>query len=341
MKVHVAKLEKIETCGLLIERARFSREHEVVDDPAAAEMIVLTGHFRSRPHILLDNPLYRKYTDKCATYDENDHCLPLLPGVYCNAHHCESSRIGRIFSYAHITRNGVFSNPSVQYRPETEKKYFVSFQGGSTSLVRKRLYRVRFRRPDVLIENTSEYGHWSKVPAADQEERQQRYGETISASHFVLCPRGSGPSSLRLFEVMKSGVAPVLIADAYVRPPGVDWDSFLIRVKERDVSRLEKILEPELASAAERGRLARQAYLENFAEDVEFDRVIDLCARSLRHGPPTEAQFRKRQGKMLGAEKRLRARQGLMKKAALTAMRVLRIRNPYQMDVKRGAGTKP
>jgi hypothetical protein len=331
MKVYLEKLEEIETCGLLRERAKYSREHTLVTDPTEADLIILTGHFGRAPEMLLENPTYLAYRDKSTVYDEFDHFVPLIPGVYCNAKVSLDSKVGRVFSFAHISRNGEYPNPFVRFRPEAEKKLFFSFQGGSTSLLRKRIFLLKFPQPDILIENTSSYGHWERIPPADHQDRQRIYGETISSSHFVLCPRGSGPSSIRLFEVMKAGIAPVLIADNYLLPPNIDWDRFLVRVKERDIAKLPEILQLLLPSSAERGRLAREAYEANFAEEVEFDKVVDLCAQSLHHGDPPEAVFRAKQKKILASEKRRHARYAFAKKTALTIMRILHIKNPFQM----------
>ena len=73
-------------------------------------------------------------------------------------------------------------------------------------------------------------------------------------------------------------MAPVLVSDAYALTPGPAWEQFLIRVPERDIARLPAILEPRLDSAAERGRLAREAFDEFFSIDREFDRIIELAA---------------------------------------------------------------
>jgi hypothetical protein len=332
MKIYLEKLQEIETYDLLRDRARYSREHVLVDDPASADLIILCGNFADNPAMLLENPVYLANIDKSTTYSEHDHFVPLIPGVYCSTKKSLHSRVGRIFSFSYISRNGKFSNPHVQYRPDAAKKYFFTFQGGSTCILRKRLYRLNFHRPDILIENTSAYGHWATETPADHKERQRVFGETISASHFVLCPRGAGASSIRFFEVLAAGVAPVLIADSFVLPPNIDWDSFLIRVKERDIAKLPQILEPLLPSAAERGRKAREIYLANFAPEVEFDKIADLCAQSLRHGGPPESVFRAKQKKILAAEKRRHARYAFAKKAALTIMRILHIKNPYQMN---------
>jgi len=77
---------------------------------------------------------------------------------------------------------------------KAEKRYLFTFQGGSTSILRKRIYNLKFNRSDVLIENTSAYWHWDNSQPG-RLERQRRYAETLAASHFVLCPRGTGAGS--------------------------------------------------------------------------------------------------------------------------------------------------
>jgi hypothetical protein len=212
-----------------------------------------------------------------------------------------------------------------------EKRYLFTFQGGSTSLLRKRLFNLKFDRDDVLIENTSNYYHWDESQDG-REERQLRYAETVAASHFVLCPRGAGVGTIRFFEVMAAGVAPVLIADDYELPPGPAWDKFLLRVPEKDIAELPQLLESHRASAAERGRLACEAFAEHFSTAREFDRVVELAALSLRHGPPAEEQFRKRQAAIVRRAEWRRAGRGALRAMVLKTLKVLRVKNPYQMN---------
>jgi hypothetical protein len=332
MRIHLEKFHDSPNYALLLERAKASRAHTLAGSPAEADLIIMIGNVGEEPSTLLDNATYRAYPEKCACYTELDHFIPLLPGVYTSARKSLDTRVGRVFTYDYVGGYGRFMNRFVEYRPDAEKKFLFTFQGGSTCILRKRMFNLKFNRPDVLIENTSSYGHWHEVPPTGHFERQRLYSETLSASNFVLCPRGAGSSSVRFFEVLRAGVAPVLIADNYVLPPGVDWDRFLVRVKERDIARLPQILEPLLPTAAERGRLAREAWLANFAPEVQFDAIAGLCARSLRHGPPPEAEFRARQARILAAERRRRARYDFARNTALALMRLLRIRNPYQMN---------
>jgi hypothetical protein len=332
MKVHLCEVNEPDLFALLTERARNSKAgHALVPDPSAADMILLVGNFGADADLLLKHPAYVAFPDKCAAYTEDDYYLPLIPGVYCSAHNDEHARAGRVFSYAYISRNGKYSNVMLTREGAAQKKYLFAFQGGSTSLLRKRMFNLDFRRPDVVIENTSSY-HRCDMAQPDRLQRQRRYAETLAASHFVLCPRGSGVGSIRLFEVMCAGVAPVLIADDYLLPPHIEWDRFLLRIPERSIGRLPQLIEPHVSTSAERGRLAWEAYRANFLPEIEFDRVVDYCFRALHHGSASEATFRHRTNRMIARAKLQRRMRALARDMALKAMKNLQIKNPYQMN---------
>jgi hypothetical protein len=338
MKVYLGAVCETDQVGILQSHAVYSKSHEIVSDPSAADVILIFGASALEPQRLLEYGLYEALPERCAIYTEDDDCLPLIPGVHTNAPISKHTRIGRIFNYAHITRNGQFQNrfleettSPVPIGMKAEKRYFFTFQGGSTSILRKRIYNLKFNRSDVLIENTSAYWHWDNSQS-DRDERQRRYAETLAASHFVLCPRGAGVGSSRFFEVMAAGVTPVLLSDDFALPPGPAWDRFLIQVRERDIAKLAEILEPYLASAAERGRLARQAFDEYFSIEREFDRIVELAALSLRHAPPPEEHFRKRQAAMIRRFEWKRKARAALRSTVLKALKTLRLKNPYQMN---------
>ncbi|GAC1355809.1 MAG: hypothetical protein NVSMB3_01380 [Acidobacteriaceae bacterium] len=342
MLIHLSAVAETELTELLPQRARLSTRHTLTSEPGAAEMILLVGSFGLEPEALLEHPLYRAYPEKCAVYTEDDNYLPLAPGVYCSAHVDEHSRAGRTFSYSYVSRAGQYSNQYVtgsdtQFAEfqEHEKTLLFSFQGGSTSLLRKRLFNLPIAPPgsglSTLIENTSEYYHWD-LERPGRADRQQRYAATLAASHFVLCPRGAGTGSIRLFEVMSAGVAPVLISDDYLLPPHVDWDRFLLQIPEKEIGRLPGLLEAQLATAAERGRRAREAWVQHFAPEKEFDAIVASCVAALQHGPPAEAEFQRVQKRLIGRSRLRRKVRSMARNGLLRALKLLHIKNPYQMN---------
>lgn len=342
MLIHLSPVAETELTLLIPQRAGFSTQHSLTTDPAAADLILLVGSFGLAPHALLDHPLYRACPEKCAVYTEDDNYLPLAPGVYCSAHVDAHSRVGRTFSYSYLSRGGRYSNKFVTGsdasagEPDAgSKKFLFSFQGGSTSLLRKKLFNLNFKRPSnslgILIENTSTYYHWD-LERPGREERQKQYATTIAASHFALSPRGAGAGSIRLFEIMSAGIAPVLIADDYLLPPHIDWEAFLLRVPEAEIARLPELIEPHLASAGERGRLAREAWFRYFAPEKEFDAIISSSIAALRHGPPAEAIFRRKQKELIGRANLRRKLRSLARNAFLKMLKLLHLKNPYQMN---------
>lgn len=338
MNVCPVPLRETDQVGILEDHASFSKSNKLVSSASAADLILILGASAREPEKLLEHDIYRSYPDRCIVYTEEDDYLPLLPTIHTNAKIGIHTNIGRVFNYAHISRNGRHHNPFVgemtaktPIGETTQKQYLFSFLGGSTSILRKRLFNLRFNCNDVLIENTSAYWHWDNSQP-DREARQRRYAETIAASHFALCPRGAGAGSSRFFEVMAAGVAPVLLSDTYALTPGPAWNRFLIRVPERDISRLPEILEPYRASSAERGRLARQAFDDYFAVNREFDRIIDFAARALRHAPPVEEYFRRRQMAMYRQFERRRKVRTALRSFALGALKAFHLKNPYQMN---------
>ena len=139
-------------------------------------------------------------------------------------------------------------------------------------------------------------------------------------------------SSIRLFESMLAGAAPVLIADDYLLPPNVDWDSFLLKIPESRINRIEEFLEPHLASAELFGKRAQEAYLGEYGPDVEFDRIVDLCHRALRHKGIPETMFRMLRPWMIARSRFGRDMRRWARDFVIWCMRTFKIRNPYQMN---------
>jgi Exostosin family len=76
--------------------------------------------------------------------------------------------------------------------------------------------------PEAFAEDTSERSlpHLMGLTTRlDKENFLNRYITVLQQSAFILCPIGKGPSSMRIFEAMRAGRAPVIISDAWDPPP--------------------------------------------------------------------------------------------------------------------------
>jgi Exostosin family len=330
MLVHVAALTENFEAALLLHARAASTRYVLTPNADAADLIILVGNFAREPTLLLDHPALRAHPERCAVYTEDDWYLPLIPGLYSSARRGLSSELGRVRSYSYVTATGSYGHQVFEAIPSPpQKKWLFSFQGGSTSILRKRLFKTSFTRSDVFIENTSSnYKHWD-TEQQQRDERQRRYVETLKASHFVLCPRGAGSGSIRLFECMRAGIAPVLISDDYVLPRGVDWDTFLVRVSERRLASLPQILGPLESKSAERGAAARLAWLAHFAPDREFEAVVLGCAAAVRSATPLEPAFRAAIPAMLAKQAVKSEVRSLARGAVLRAFQALGLPLPF------------
>lgn len=276
MKIHLVCVSEGPYRALLERHAQSQpQRHTLTENADEADFIVMAGIWGPHGEGICDHPLTLRYPEKTFVYWDADGFTPLLPGVYANA---EKRR------FLHRTESQMFVNILNRFigPRDIPKKYLFSFAGGSTSVLRKRLYKIPFNRPDILIENTSSYHHWDWQQEG-HDEWQLRYAETLAQSHFGLCPRGASAGGLRLYEVMQTAVCPVILSDKLDLPYGPDWDRFAIRVPERNLGKLPEILEGYLSESAERGRLAREAYEQWFAPEVVFNRIVEVYERELAH----------------------------------------------------------
>jgi len=120
-----------------------------------------------------------------------------------------------------------------------EKKIKFSFIGStSTHWTRKKIVET--------FENCYDSGkHWG-LETKDLSFKN-RYIEMMGNSEFSLCPRGTGISSIRLFESVAMESFPVIISDGYEPPLKdiINWERISIHIKESDIGKIPELLEIE------------------------------------------------------------------------------------------------
>lgn len=243
--------------------------HAFVESPEAADLILVIDVVHAYHQ---HRSLLRQYLDKCYAIENEDIPYLVLPGLFASAPASCLHRY-RIRGCAYFSQRQYRSPLLTGASCAKERPYLFSFMGGSTCLLRKRLFNLKFQRSDILIQPTLDYGHWD-LNQANRLTFQQRYIESLRSSKFILCPRGSGLGSVRLFEAMEMGVAPIIISDGWLPPEGPDWQSFAIFVRESDLKKLPEIVEQYASEYEIRGQLARQAWEEYFSDAVLFNRYM-------------------------------------------------------------------
>ncbi len=172
----------------------------------------------------------------------------------------------------------------VPYVPSLKNTdYLFSFVGSTrTHEVRRRVMSLKHAR--AFLKDTSvdiaKHGTGKSFAMVDhQSDDKTYYGDIISRSKFVLCPRGYACSTWRLFETLKAGRVPVIISDQWVPPQGPDWERFSVRIKESEVAVIPEVLERYESEAELMGRQARTAWDEWFSKETVFHRIIEWCLR--------------------------------------------------------------
>ena len=251
--------------------------HTLTNDPAAADVIVFAELYGAGPYFeaVRQHPFVKKFREKCFLFCSNDFVIPFLPGIYASIEKRWSS--ARTCSGFYL---GVSENEFVTLAPLVDDlPYLYSFVGAVTNApIRRQLQALT--HPRSIFHDTSEdyqLALYKKFNAQEEHDYWQRYATISKASKFILCPRGRGVSSVRLFDAMRMARVPVILSDEWVEPIGPCWEQFSIRVREKDFARVPDLLEMREAEAPQMGRLARAQWEEWFSGQVCFHRVIEWC----------------------------------------------------------------
>jgi hypothetical protein len=273
------------------------RTHVVVDDPETADLILFwedhqeeeTHHTRLRHH-----PLVARHREKCFMYCATDHPIAWLPGVFTsmpNTQHDPARDRSGCYVLVHnelVAEQAEQAGQSAQITPTL----LMSFRGSvDANPFRQALVAHDFKRNDVQV-GSSALWRFNQTRRDDTTvtNGQLDYIRQILESRFVLCPRGLGTSTIRLFEVMCLGRVPVILADEWVPPTGPDWSAFSLRVAQRRFRELPEILAGYEHRQREMGLAARRAWEQWFAQDMQAHRIIEQCVELSLMRPHSEAE---------------------------------------------------
>lgn len=292
-------------------RDPFGTHHPALE-PELADAILIVSRGDEYATNLRRHPLVNRYPQKCFVYDVRDRPLDLMPGLYASMPRGSyRPRRHRTAGYFAPINDEVQRVAATTVRPDL----LCSFVGGPTSRVRRRLFDANpfGDRTEVVIQNV--YGWVIRGSnQSDKADKFRAYAEVTARSLFVLCPRGIGTSSHRLFETLELGRVPVILSDQWIPPTGPDWDTFSIRVPERDWEALPSVLEEYAHRATRMGELARQAWVEWFSPDVQFHRLASWIAELTEQGQTNETFPATRRAMRIGWRRATNATKRVVKK---------------------------
>lgn len=260
--------------------------HAWTESPDEADIIFLTDAQQDHETVLERHPFPRRYAEKCFVLSDQWRPPFLLAGVYANAPRAAFGA-GRFRTGSYALHHPDFRNPFVEahdYAAESALRapdLLASFMGRNCHPVRRRLFALPLPPDRFFIEDTSNYDAFTH-DTGGKLERQRRYLEICLRSKFILCPRGAGPNSIRLFEALRLGIAPVIIADAWIPCEGPAWDAFALFVPEKSLPAIGSILAAAEPEHRARGRLARRAHEEFFSPGAYFNTLVAAAASARR-----------------------------------------------------------
>jgi Exostosin family len=246
--------------------------HRVVDSPNEADAIIFIHRGK-----IMGNDLLKTHFSKSFLISEADFPIDYMRGIY-TCIPCEKFKTRRHHAYCYSIPANDFIEELFN-SSDNQPDLIFSFIGFPNSPLRKSMFKRNLfaNLPNVLIENTSWFNTWNHDDP-NKGKTQKYYAEILKRSQFVLCPRGNGTATFRLYETMQMGRVPVIISDQWVPPMGPAWQEFSIRVSQDRIAEIPDILDGFKHRHIEMGKLARQAWEQWFSPDVQFHRIAEYVS---------------------------------------------------------------
>jgi hypothetical protein len=252
---------------------------DLVDSESRADVVV---HCSDGPGIIRNaravlRPLTR-WDVEHITWDWGDRPSGRMSGLYCSLPTSQfDPRRHRTAPYP------LPFNALVQAFPHEDAIYNFGFVGGITAALRVRLLDTlkptEQRDRSFVSVNAND---WRTTYVERDNELKRSYVSFLQQTKFILCPRGYGVGSARVFEAMQAGRVPVIISDRYVPPSGIDWAACSIRISETGLADIPRVISSRMADWPHLATNARLAWEANFSDE----HVLDYVRRNIEdiHG---------------------------------------------------------
>lgn len=250
-----------------------SQSCELVNSAFNADVIFINQVWKSRNwhdlEVFETCQFLDEYAQKIVTINHDDVSTTFLPGLYVSL---TSRNVQEGWAVPCGYKGQYRNNDAIDVDlSATDRRWLFSFRGADFS------HPVRQKLTRLFNEESMEYSYVvaNKKFHSHTELDHQIYVNELLNSHFVLAPSGFSPSTYRMFEAMQHGRCPVIISDEWQPIDGVEWDKSSIRVAERDIGSLQKILTERVSDSESLGRNAQNFWKENFADGVREKNMLE------------------------------------------------------------------
>lgn len=216
-------------------------------------------------------------------WDISDRPTSRFSGFYCSLpKHLFDSRRHAAACYP------IAFNRLIDEFPAHEAEMDFSFRGALTDTVRIKMVEAlqQYQHGGTAMVQSTGHATWefTDTTYASRNRSQAEFADLLRRSKFVLCPRGYGTGSMRLFEVMQAGRVPVIISDSYVLPGNIDWSACALRIPESRVADVSSIIQDNMGNWESMAKQARMAWEDNFSPAATlafFGRNLSALSQSI------------------------------------------------------------
>jgi hypothetical protein len=243
--------------------SRVDSAHSLTDNRQMADAIIHSSRSQldqSTVSSLLE-PLSSQ--DVCQlVWDWGDKPTGRMSGFYCSLQRSlHDARRHRTMSYP------IAFNELIEEFSRDDATYAFGFWGGMSARLRGRL--INLLKPTEREDNSIirlQGAVWSEAFSRSATQSKLEYVDFLRRTRFVICPRGYGVGSARLFEVMQAGRVPIIISDGYVLPGGIDWENCSIRIPEGEIGRIREVVKTSMDRWPSMAANARIAWEKHFSD---------------------------------------------------------------------------
>ena len=248
--------------------------------PEEATFIIFIGGINGEHNEYIKrNIIYKRFKKKCYIISDSGYGLKSVKGIYTSISKFEYNKSihepGWYFPIndlrEHAINNNIFKNEDIT----------CTFRGDLKT------HKVRQETHDLIKNGISKINKYKSTNTDGRQIKawidydpsqilslKNSFIQDILNSEFVLCPRGYNTSSMRIYEVMSLGRVPIIISDNWIRPIGPEWNEFSITIKEKEIYRLDEIVNKFKDRSAQMGKFARKEWENWFSLEVYAKHIL-------------------------------------------------------------------